>query len=294
MMMLASTVLLVAGLLAPVPQQTKDTRPPQTDETVAVTRGARLSINNFAGEVVIRTWDRDQLRVQARHSARGKVNIRQTPTAVSITGQMEGAPSVDYEITAPAWMPMKIEGTYNYVSVEGAQSDVSAETVRGDIVIKGGNGVVVAKSIQGEVSVEGARGRINVSSVNEGIRVTGAQADIVAETTNGHISLAKMSSSTVQVSTVNGNIVFEGTLADKGRYSFTTHNGNITVGVPENSNVTFNVRTYNGDFASNLNVSGPPRSEVRRGRRVAYTLGTGSAEMEMETFAGTIRLRRPN
>jgi DUF4097 and DUF4098 domain-containing protein YvlB len=165
--------------------------------------------------------------------------------------------------------------------------------VRGDIVIKGGSGTVVAKSIQGEISVEGARGRINVSSVNEGIRVSDASGDITAETTNGPISLTKITSANVDVTTINGNILFEGTVADKGRYRFTTHNGNITAGLPDNSNVTFVVRTYNGDFSSSLNVTGPPRGEARRGRRVSYTLGSGSAEMEMETFGGTIRLRRP-
>jgi hypothetical protein len=32
---------------------------------------------------------------------------------------------------------------------------------------------------------------------------------------------------------------------------------------------------------------------VRGGRRVSYTLGTGSAEVEVETFSGDIRVRRP-
>ena len=30
---------------------------------------------------------------------------------------------------------------------------------------------------------------------------------------------------------------------------------------------------------------------MRRGRRVSYTLGSGSAEVEMETFGGDIQLR---
>lgn len=303
--MFAATVVIVAALLAQAPStssgqapsagtgQGRDTRAPQTDQTVSVTRGARLTVDNFAGEVVIRTWDRDQLRVLARHTSRAKVNIRQTATAVSVTADTHGTTSVDYEITAPAWMPMKIAGTYNFVTVEGAQSEVSAETVRGDVVIKGGTGTIVAKSIQGEVIVEGARGRITASSVNEGIRVSGASGDITAETTNGHISLTRVTSSNVEVTTVNGNIVFEGPVADKGRYRFTTHNGNITAAVPDDSNVAFIVRTYNGEFATNLNVTGPPRGEVRRGRRITYTLGNGSAEMEMETFGGSIRVRRP-
>ena len=302
--MFASTVMLVAALVTGPPAgdlvqgtsatsaQTRDTRPPQTDQTVTVARGARLTVDNFAGEVVIKTWDRDQLRVQARHTSRAKVNIRQTATVVTISADTHGTASVDYEISAPAWMPVKVEGTYNFVTVEGAQNEVSAETVRGDVVIKGGTGTVTAKSIQGEVIVEGARGRINVSSVNEGIRVSGASGDITAETTNGHISLTKITSSNVEVTTVNGNIAFDGPVADKGRYRFTTHNGNITAGVPDDANVAFVVRTYNGEFGTSLNVTGPPRSEVRRGRRVTYTLGNGSAEMEMETFGGSIRVRR--
>ena len=301
--MFGSTVMIVAALAGgpwrgpvlqgtPTPPQTRDTRPPETDQSVPVARGARLTVNNFAGEVVIKTWDRDQLRVQARHTARAKVNIRQTATVVAISADTHGTASVDYEITAPAWMPVKVEGTYNFVTVEGAQNEVSAETVRGDVVIKGGTGTITAKSIQGEVIVEGARGRINVSSVNEGIRVSGASGDITAETTNGHISLTKVTSSNVDVTTVNGNITFDGPVADKGRYRFTTHNGNITAGVPDDANVAFIVRTYNGEFATSLNVTGPPRSEARRGRRITYTLGNGSAEMEMETFGGSIRVRR--
>ena len=61
---------------------------------------------------------------------------------------------------------------------------------------------------------------------------------------------------------------------------------------PPRPTSTFNVRTYNGEFVTNLNLAGPPRSEARRGRRLSYTLGNGSAEMEMETFGGSIRIQR--
>jgi hypothetical protein len=39
-------------------------------------------------------------------------------------------------------------------------------------------------------------------------------------------------------------------------------------------------------------VKGPDPSEVRRGKRVSYTLGNGSAEVELESFDGEIKLRR--
>jgi hypothetical protein len=294
-MFFGTAVLLSALAVAPQDAQERRPRAPQTDETVPVTRGARLTIDNHAGEVVVHTWNQDSLRVQARHAARTRVAIRTTEAGVVIRSAATSGPSgsVDYEITAPTWMPMRIEGHYNFVTVEGAQSEVSVKSVRGDIVIKGGTGAVTGTSIEGRVIIEGARGKISASSVNEGIRITGASGEIAAETTNGDITLTSVTSTNLDVATVNGNIVYDGTTSDNGRYRLATHNGNITMTVPETANITFSVRTYNGEFsAASLPLKGPPRAEVNRGRRVEYTLGNGSAEVELETFGGTIRLRR--
>jgi len=291
--MMCGAAVIFAAALAAAPQQGREARTPTTDETVAVARGARLTVENFAGEVVIKAWERDSLRVLARHDSRGKVNIRTTAAGVAIRADNQGRGSVDYEISAPAWMPIKVAGTYNFITVEGSQSEVSAETTRGDVVIKGGTGSIVARSIQGEVIVEGVRGRLTASSVNEGVRITGASGDISAESTNGDITLTQIKSQNVEVSTINGDVQFDGQLTDRGRYRFTTHNGDISVAVPESSNASFVVRIYQGSYSSTLNLTGPPRSEVRQGRRTTYVLGNGSAEMELESFGGSIRIGGP-
>jgi DUF4097 and DUF4098 domain-containing protein YvlB len=267
---------------------------PLTDETVPVQRGSRLSINNFAGEVIIHTWNNDSVHVVARHQARTKVNIRNPGTALSISasGTMGPQGSVDYDITAPAWMPIKVEGTYNFVTMDGVQGEVFANTVRGDIVIKGGTGIITAKSVEGEVQVEGARGKVNVSSVNEKIKITDTTGEITAESVNGGITMTGIDSKSVDASTVNGNIVFEGKLADGGHYSFDTHNGDLSLGVPENANATFTIRTYQGSFSTDLPLDGVSRADIQRGRRVTTTLGNGSADVSLETFGGSIRVRR--
>jgi DUF4097 and DUF4098 domain-containing protein YvlB len=291
---IAISAILLASLLAP-PQERRDTRPPGTDQTVSVTRGTRLLVENFAGEVIIRAWDRDSVRVQARHASRAKVTIRTVPTGLRISSSAEHGPpgSVDYEINAPAWMPLKIDGQYNFVTVEGSQADVSIETVHGDIVVKGGNGVT-AKSVEGDITVEGAKGKINVSSVNEGITINGSSGEIYAETVNGPIALFRSEAANLEASTINGNITYDGAAVKGGRYRLTSHNGGITVAVPESSSATFAIRTYNGGFNSTLPVKGErePR-EIQKGRRGIFTLGDGSAEFELESFSGGIRLRKP-
>jgi DUF4097 and DUF4098 domain-containing protein YvlB len=267
---------------------------PSTDETVPVTRGSRLAINNFAGEVIIHTWNNDSVHVVARHQARTKVNIRNTGTAVSISasGTMGPQGSVDYDITAPAWLPVKVEGTYNFVTMDGVQGEVYANTVRGDIVIKGGTGSITAKSVEGEVQVEGARGKVNVSSVNEKIRITDTSGEITAESVNGGITMTGIDSKSVDASTVNGNIVFEGKLSDGGHYSFGTHNGDLSLGVPESANATFTIRTYQGSFSTDLPLEGVNRADIQRGRRVTTALGNGSADVNLESFGGAIRVKR--
>src|ERR1700752_1630708 len=47
---------------------------PRTNQEVPVTKGTRLVLNNNAGEVVVRSWDRDAVKVEATHSDRESVD----------------------------------------------------------------------------------------------------------------------------------------------------------------------------------------------------------------------------
>lgn len=291
--MVFTAAVLIATLVAPAAgAQERPPRAPQTDQTVAAPRGARLTVSHFAGEVVVRAWNRDELRVQARHSVRTRIRIGTTASGLSVSATASSGPAgaVDYEISVPAWMPVKVDGQFSIVTVEGTQGEVAVETVRGDITVKGGAGFVSAKSVEGKVTIDGARARVDAHSVNEGIVITGASGEIVAETINGPIALSRVASGSVDAGTVNGNVTYDGNAAEKGRYRFTSHNGDVIVSLPEHANATFSVRTYNGEFSSDLPVQG--EGDPRRGRRVTYTLGAGGAEFELESFGGAIRLRR--
>lgn len=289
------TGLALALLLAQPPASTQAARqqPPQTDETIAVQRGGRLTVNNFAGEVVLRTWDRDSVRVVARHQPRARVTIRPGSNGVAISSSSDRGPaSVDYEITSPAWMPVRIEGTYNFITIDGAQAEVFADTVAGDVIVKGGSGIITAKSVQGEVHISNARGKVTASTVNEKATVTDTTGDISVESVNGSITMTGIDARVVNAATVNGTIVYEGKLANGGHYTFGTHNGDILMGLPEAVNATFTVRTFQGSVSTEFQLEGFNPNEARRGRRITATIGNGSADVNLETFGGSIRLRK--
>src|SRR5262249_7144352 len=138
------------------------------DQTVQVTKGTKLDINNFAGDVNVKVWDRDAVRVEVSHSDRETVDIKPGDQVLTIRSRsLRGGPprSLDYTISVPSWMGITVGGTYADVTLEGVNGDVTVETTRGDIHVRGGSGFVSLKSVQGEISLEKAKGRIEVRAV---------------------------------------------------------------------------------------------------------------------------------
>jgi DUF4097 and DUF4098 domain-containing protein YvlB len=264
----------------------------QIDSTVPVERGQRLEVSSYAGEIAVTTWSRNAVRVQAESGGRTTVEIDRSGTSVTVRTQgRRGPPSLlDLQITAPAWMALDLSGVNTDITVAGARGPVSAETVQGQVDVEGGVGLVSLQSVQGSVSLSGAKGRLEVNSVNEDVVVRGSSGEVTAETVNGDITLSRVDAASVMMNSVNGELEYDGTIKNSGRYAFSTHDGVITVTVPEGSNAAVSVTTFSGDFASEFPVT---LTETRKGKRFSFTLGTGSAQMTLESFQGSIELVRP-
>lgn len=243
------------------------------DTTIAVPRGTTLRVANYAGSVIIETWSKDTVRIEATHSDQDQVWIRSIDGAllVKTTTSPRAQRSADIHITAPAWMNLEVSGTHTDVAVEGTRGQVHVTTVHGDVDVAGGSG------------------RLELNTVNRDIRVARSMGTIVAESVNGDCVLRSMEADTVDASTVNGSIVYEGTYRPKGSYRFASHNGDVAVAVPNSCDASFAVATFSGEFVSAFPVSVTGSS---RGRRVQFSLGTGSARIELKSFQGTIHLYR--
>ncbi len=312
--LLSAAVLLAATSAAASPQDAADAQSPQapvqarpggpeteaprTDQTVDVARGTQLVLSSQAGEATIRTWDRDAVRIQASHGARERIDVQTADNAVRVrartaSGSRGPAGLIDYTITVPRWMPVSLSGTYLAATIEGAGAEVNVETVGGDITVKGGTGAVTLRSIEGEILVENAAGKVQATTVNDSIELRGVSGDIIAETTNGDVVVAASKASSLEVSTVNGDVRFEGPTADKGLYRVTTHNGDIRVSLGAQANATVFVRTFGGDFSSDFPVTLPDGMSNRDGnKRFNFTLGGGSARVELQSFQGDIHVAR--
>mgnify|MGYP001569108197 CR=1 FL=1 len=267
---------------------------PKSDQTVDAVKGTRLVLSNNAGEVVVRSWDQDKVRIQATHGARDTVTAETTDMTLRIRTRSTRGPSglVDYQITVPKWMPVNLSGTYLDATIEGTAAEVTVETVHGNARVTGGGSVTV-RSVEGIITIDKASGRVQATTVNEGIRVTNSTGEITAETTNGDIVIDNAQTSNLEASTVNGDVTFNGTIRDNGVYRLTTHGGDIRVGLGGATNATIFVRTFQGDFAADFPIQLPDGQTARSGsKRFNFTLGNGSARIEAQSFNGDIVLAR--
>ncbi len=264
----------------------------QIDSTVPVERGQRLEVDLFAGDVDVKTWSKNAVRVVADPDGRGRVEIERTATSLSVrtTGRRGPPPTTDIAITVPTWMALDISGVYTDITIAGARGPIAAETVQGDVSAEGGDGLVSVKSVQGGVSVTGAKGRIEANSVNADVEVRRSSGEISTETVNGSIDLVGTDATTLTATSVNGDLNYDGPLHSGGRYALSTHNGDITVTVAEAASAAVSVSTFNGEFESDFPVT---LTETRKGKRFNFTIGSGSAQVTLESFQGTISLVRP-
>ena len=279
------TATLLVGVLAATLAQQK------TDTTFAVRASSRIEIETFGGEINVKTWDRNSIRLQASHGRRDVIEVSTRGSSVHIEaeGRMGPATAVTFNLTVPSSASISASGVYTDVSIEGVEGDVDAETVQGAIRVIGGKRLKL-ESVEGDITVDRARGQVNANTVNRGIRITNVIGDILAETVNGPIVMQNVQASHVDAATVNGRIVYDGTIRDGGDYSITTHNGGIWVVVPENAGATVNVSTFNGQLDSSLPIT---MSSTSGKRRYNFVFGNGKAVIDLESFGGNIYLRRP-
>jgi len=265
----------------------------QTDTTVNVRANGRLEVENFQGRISVASWERDQVRVRARHGRNVRIEIDQSGSTVSIEGHnRRGAPGdIAYDITVPRSFEIEIEAINSTIEVADVNGDVNVETINGHVMLSGIAGRIQAGSTQGRVTVRDSRGNLQAETVNEAIVITNHTGDIEAETINGSITLSGIRAAVVTAETVNGSVQYDGEIRASGRYDLSTHNGSITITIPEGTHATVSVATWNGELQADFPLQF--RGSTGGQRRTSFTIGNGGARVHLASFGGDIRLRRP-
>jgi DUF4097 and DUF4098 domain-containing protein YvlB len=265
------------------------------DTTVAVPPNARLEMHVMGGTIDVDTWDADEIRIRAETGRRESIRIRTTNSVVRIDAQREngfpGSGTVNYRLTVPVSMGLELSGTNVDIELNGNGGEVSASVVSGDVIAREIRGPLTVQSVSGNVLVENAAGSVTAISTSGNVLVRDVRGRLDAKAVSGNVILEQITSADVAAYSVSGRIHFEGSIAPGGVYALASHSGSVTVVTSSALDATLTLATNSGRFSSSISTLSTINHP--RGRRLSYTIGGGSATVEIETFSGNIRILTP-
>ena len=263
----------------------------QMDTTFAVSGSGQLDLQNHEGTVVVSTWDRDEVRIHAEwDDGPQPIQIRQAGSTVRVRVRGDlGLPPVDFDLTVPRGMSIAVQGITVGVSIEGSRANIAVHSVEGDVEVTGGSGNVAVQAVEGDVTVHGASGHIAVHSIEGIVVVSESDGTVEVESVDGDVELIDIDSENIGVNVVDGDVTFQGAIHDGGRYFMSTHDGDLNIIVPDDSNARVSIATYDGELESDIPIE--IEGDISK-KRFSFTLGTGRALVELSSFDGVIRLQK--
>lgn len=283
----------VAALaLAAIAFASRPVRAQDLDTTIAVRSGARFEINSVSGSIKIQTWSRPQIRVVAETDG-ARVDLDASASGVAVrTVPRRGEGDVDFTVTVPANTPLEVHAISADVTVSDVCGEASLGSISGGVTLRCANGDVQVESVSGDVEASDVRGHLEIHSTSGDVQVQGVRGDVSAGSVSGDLTLERVDGQDVRAETVSGDIGFSGPVHDGGRYGFHSHSGDVTVRPDGDLSASISISTFSGDVESDWPMTINPGGGPVRPREWEFTIGAGGAKLTLESFSGTIYLRR--
>jgi len=261
-------------------------RAPSGDTTFSIPAGARLVIENRSGDVEVVGTGGREAHLLVDGEVRG-ADVYRTGSVVRVSAG-RGWEDADLSLRVPRDVEIEIHGAEGDIRVRGVERGVTIQTVEGDIEIEGA-GAVSAHSVDGDLRIRDARGPVSVNTGDGDTRLERVGGPISVQGIDGDIIVVSARASEVLLSTVGGDVWYDGTVDPRGEYELATHDGDVTLAIPEGTGAQVSVFTWDGSLVPSF----PIQLRGTLGSVAEFTLGSGSARVKLESFDGDIHLIRP-
>lgn len=244
------------------------------------------------GTVVFKTWDQEDVKVEAKIKLYGKMAgdspmeafLERSDIDVDDETISFQVPNKRVKADLTFYLPKR---TYNHVSVKLLNGNVLVEELTAkDVYTKSTNGTITFKKIDATMlEIEGVNGEIKV--------LEGTILDNIIETVNGDVSISAAPES-LSVSLINGDIRITAKEKTLRRVEASSANGNIKLALPNDLGVEGQVKTNLGSINSRLTDIEVVREKKDRGNQQLHfrrVLEESMAQINASTTTGSIFLK---
>ncbi len=234
-------------------------------------------------EKLVVEGDASSLRIEVRHPREsswfgwGGGDDRSEPTTL--------------EISLPAKASVSVDAVSADVDVAGTGGRrLSLASVAGDVLVRGARAEEANfKSVSGDVDVQVDSSNVSAETVSGDLVVNGRIGGRVSlDSVSGDATLVAGAVERLSLSTVSGDGHLSVGLAASGSITADSVSGNVDLVLPPDTSARLQIETFSGNISSPV---GQVRTEeYGPGKSLEARLGTGSGRIRIESFSGNARV----
>ena len=310
MVLTALALAVCVGFLQAHP---RDRYEEKFDKTEPLARDGRVYLSNLAGDIEIRSWDKEEVKIEAlkisesRSEERAKENADLVTIDVSRTdgvlrietkyprqmkfwGDDSMNVSVEYKLWIPAKASAEIKSVSGNVDLSAIGGSAKAGSVSGEITLRKASSGADLNSVSGNIDVEDVTGNVDLKTVSGNVIVSGVRGSVEAESVSGGVELDGVTgASVVDAKTISGDVEYRGKIEARGSYRLKSHSGDVRMTIPADSAFSFEAETFSGDVDLDFQIEVSGKISPREIRGV---VNKGGADIRLTSFSGSIDLKK--
>lgn len=258
----------------------------------------RVEIDNLKGRVEVRAWNRPEVRITGslgdgveKLLIEGDRNVLRIK--VRYPSRSRDAEPTILVLRVPLQAALEVETVSADIDVHGvASSELSLQSVSGDIVANGAPRSASVASVSGDARLTFNSRDVEVDSVSGDVVLSGRlNGEVSVETVSGDVLVDSKGERVRKLTsaTVSGDASALLALADGGKVEMDSVSGDLALTVPRDVSATVSGESFSGKLRA-------PRATIQReqfgpGSRFSARYGSGKGEINLETFSGDAELR---
>ncbi len=250
-------------------------------------RNGTVKVSIASGSIRVVGWSRDTVALSGTISRGSAAALRgdDRETRLRIVRSDDGeAPRGDIVVRVPRQSSVAVRTVDGTIHVSGVTGTADLESHTGNIYMTGSVRTVYAESAAGDVELDVSTKVARVKTVDGDITVRGARGYLDVSTVSGSARLEGQEIWETEVTSVSGNITFEGSLAREGTFYAESHSGRVELVLPQNQGADFDIINVKGGIENA--VSGEPGGR--------FSIGGGGTQVRIKNFKGSVAILRGN
>lgn len=296
-LVLLATALALAPADAAAQRRDRAAYRSWVDTTIALAPGGTVDVGALSVDVVVEAWGRREVHVRA-YAERGRIETTVSGGGVSLRVEPDGDRRTGrigeshIRLTVPVGTRVRATTTTGDVTISDTRGEVEASANSGDVAVRGARGLTTLRSLSGDVTASDLDGDVVAGTSSGDVVLRGVRGDVRAAAVSGDLHLTGVAGRAVTARSTSGDVVFGGVLAPDGRYTLTTHSGDVLLALPTDARADVTVQTYSGALETAFPVVLGGGVGATRPRTFEFAVGGGGARLRVETFSGDVVLRR--